>query len=174
MDSPGIRQFKTATNGLLSCYAAIPLVGLSEEDIEVIQTAVGVVGRLGFADKDYQETARLLDACGGVSARVEFASDADDTKAVRGYLVASIIAWIPAPRMASCYQRCYANNASMKPRDSKNCSSPPLVSSMILYYPPATALPPVPPAQLPGNAGLQFRLTGLGREQLKLARSLRN
>ena len=168
---PGIRQFKTATNGLLSCYAAIPLGDISEADIEVIQTAVGVVGRLGFGDNDYQETARLLDSCcGGVSARVEFSTDTHDTNMVRGYLFASIVGldsradeWLPFLPTMLLQQR-FDETTRLKELLLASFSQ---MNDSLLSAGNRIAAGAAQ-RSFPGNAGLQFRLNGLGRrEQLK-------
>ena len=136
---------------------------ISEAEIEVIQTASGVVGRLGFGDNDYQETARLLDAvCGGVSARVEFTTDPEDANKVRGFLVASIVGlaeraaeWLPLlPQMLQSQR--FDETARLKELLMASLSQ---LNDALLSAGHRMAAGAAQ-RSFPGNAGLQFRFGG--------------
>ncbi|TVR42275.1 MAG: hypothetical protein EA402_11955 [Planctomycetota bacterium] len=109
----GLTSYRCATGGITSCHLAYPLGFISSADLPFLQTAVGVVGKLGFGDADYQAAARLLDACcGGISAQVELASDRQDLNRVQAFAVFTIHGldsrieeWLPLLQQALQGQR---------------------------------------------------------------------
>ncbi len=83
----GLSVFETGTNGILHQVAALPLGGLSEDEVRLLPLLTATVGALGIGDLDYaRHAARLNAVCGGISAWADLRAPRGDHHAVEGHL----------------------------------------------------------------------------------------
>jgi len=83
----GLDTYAVGTNGILHHVAAIPLGALSDRDLELLPLLMGALGKLGVGALDYTAwSARLNAVCGGVSTWVDLRHRPDDTAAVDGMM----------------------------------------------------------------------------------------
>ncbi len=83
----GLTVFETGTNGILHHVAAIPVGGLSLDELLLLPLLASTIGSLGVGTRDYLAQAVLINAvCGGISAWLDLRGDPTDSATVRGYL----------------------------------------------------------------------------------------
>ena len=83
----GATVFETGTNGILHHVAALPLDGLTADEVLLLPLLASTIGELGVGERDYvAHAARLNATCGGVNAWVDLRGDRLDPSHVHGYL----------------------------------------------------------------------------------------
>ncbi len=83
----GLTVYETGTNGILHQVAALPLGGLSDDEVRLLPLLTATVGALGVGALDYARYAARLNAiCGGISAWSDLRAPRDDHHGVEGHL----------------------------------------------------------------------------------------
>ena len=90
-DHAGVTTYTAGTNGILHLVAVLPLPELSDREMDLLPLAVGALGRLGAAGRDFASLAGHLTAVsGGLWARSDLAANPHDPTRITGSLTLEV------------------------------------------------------------------------------------